>query len=36
MQASRDQAGDSHVLFALDDEEDGGDLLEESRERRTD
>jgi len=25
MQASRDQAGDSQVLFALDDEEGGGD-----------
>ena len=33
MQAPRDQAGDNPVLFALDDEEDGGDP--ESRERRT-
>ena len=35
MQDPRDQAGDSQVLFALDDEEDGGDL-EETRVRRTD
>ena len=35
MQAPRDQAGDSQVLFALDDEEDGGDSGK-TRERRTD
>lgn len=34
MQAPRDQAGDNHVLFALDDGEDGGDS-EEARERRS-
>ena len=34
MQALRDQAGDSHVLFALDGEDD--DDSGETRDRRTD